>query len=366
MIRLTWRQFRAEAMVAAAAVVAVAVVVFVTGPHLAHLFDVTMTRCQAKNDCKYAAYSVTSAYGRWGEGLGALILALPALIGAFWGAPMAARELETGTYRLTWTQSVTRRRWLAVKLAGLGLASVVTAGLLTSMVTWWAGPLNIAGAGRFVPGNFGEQGVVPIGYAAFAFALGVTAGLLLRRTLVAMAATLAVFTGVVFAIKWLRPNFMAPVRRSFRLTGFNVQPLPTASGMSIRVVPPPTGANSWVYTTAAVNKAGHPITSQYARTACPATVFAPGTRRVDIHGRPGGRHLPGSEHLPGGRPGPGGPPRGFSGGCVNKIIAHFHGLVSYQPAGRYWAFQAVETAIFLALALGLAWFCFRWIRRHLA
>lgn len=352
MIRLTWRQFRAEAMVAGAALAAVAAVVLVTGPHLAHLFDVTMSDCEAKGNCKYAAYSITSAYGRWGEGLGGLTLAVPALIGIFWGAPLVAREMETGTLRLTLTQSVTRRRWLTVKLVGLGLASMVTATLVTLLVTWWAGPLNIAGAGRFAPGNFGEQGIVPIGYSVFAFAVGVTAGLLLRRTLVAMAMTLAVFAGAEFAIKWLRQHFMAPVRRTFRLTGENVQPFPTSSGLSIRVIPPAVGSNSWTYSAVAVGQTGHAITSQYTKTACPATVFRP-HQRVEVPG------------LAGGRPVRRGGPGPFSGDCMSRIIAKFHGLVTYQPAGRYWAFQALETAIFLALAAGLAWFCLRWIRRHL-
>jgi len=42
-------------------------------------------------------------------------LATPALLGIFWGAPLIARELETGTCRLAWNQSVTRTRWLTVK-----------------------------------------------------------------------------------------------------------------------------------------------------------------------------------------------------------------------------------------------------------
>jgi len=36
-----------------------------------------------------------------------LLLAAPALIGMFWGAPLIAREFETGTFRLAWTQDVT-------------------------------------------------------------------------------------------------------------------------------------------------------------------------------------------------------------------------------------------------------------------
>jgi ABC-type transport system involved in multi-copper enzyme maturation permease subunit len=42
--------------------------------------------------------------------LGPGLLPIPALLGMFWGAPLIARELESGTYRLAWTQSVTRRR----------------------------------------------------------------------------------------------------------------------------------------------------------------------------------------------------------------------------------------------------------------
>jgi hypothetical protein len=32
----------------------------------------------------------------------------------FWGAPLVAGELESGTFRLAWTQDVSRVRWLAL------------------------------------------------------------------------------------------------------------------------------------------------------------------------------------------------------------------------------------------------------------
>ncbi|MGH3207119.1 MAG: hypothetical protein ACRDNO_05110, partial [Trebonia sp.] len=38
--------------------------------------------------------------------------------------------------------------------------------------------------------------------------------------------------------------------------------------------------------------------------------------------------------------------------------------VTYEPASRYWAFQWVETAVYLAFALALAGFCFWWINRN--
>jgi len=67
----------------------------------------------------------------------AIILVVPALLGIFWGAPLVANELETGTYRLAWTQSVTRKRWLAAKLGLVGLWSMAVAGLLSFIVTLW-------------------------------------------------------------------------------------------------------------------------------------------------------------------------------------------------------------------------------------
>ena len=98
----------------------------------------------------------------------------PSLIGMFWGAPLIARELETGTFRLAWTQSVSRMRWLLVKLGLVGLASAAVGGLLSLMVTWWYSPIDKVNQGRFGAAAFGLHGFVPAGYALFAFALGAT------------------------------------------------------------------------------------------------------------------------------------------------------------------------------------------------
>ena len=144
------------------------------------------------------------------------MLVVPVLIGMFWGAPLIAHELETGTFRLAWTQSVSRLRWLLVKLGLVGLASAAVAGLLSLMVTWWFSPIDKVNQDRFGPAAFGLHGFVPAGYALFAFALGATTGLLFRRTLPAMAVTLVGF--VVARLDrgfWIRPHFMSPVAKAF-------------------------------------------------------------------------------------------------------------------------------------------------------
>src|SRR5207247_399934 len=91
----------------------------------------------------------------------------PALIGIFWGAPLLTRELETGTYRVAWTQSVTRSRWLLTKLGLVGLATVTVAGLLMLTITWWYRALDSVGTNQY--SVFDSRDIAPIGYAAFAF-----------------------------------------------------------------------------------------------------------------------------------------------------------------------------------------------------
>ncbi len=223
MIRFGLLQFRAQALVALAVLAAVAVTLLVTGAHLTYLYDSSgLAGCAPHGDCAALTSALLArvrGYGAfpviyWG-GIYVLYL-VPAVIGTFWGAPLITREIEAGTLRLAWTQGVTRARWLAVKLGLAGLASVAAAGLLSLMVTWWAGPvdgLDPYGMNRLQPAMFGTRGIVPAGYAVFAFVLGVTAGLLIRNTVGAMAATPAIMVAVEGAvIAWVRLNLIAPVR----------------------------------------------------------------------------------------------------------------------------------------------------------
>jgi hypothetical protein len=112
-IRFAALQFRIQAAIAFGALVVIAVVLTVTGPHLVNLYDTTVVPCSAHNDCSAATTALSDTDGPIQGFLTVLLLAVPALIGMFWGAPLVAREFETGTYRLAWTQGVTRTRWLA-------------------------------------------------------------------------------------------------------------------------------------------------------------------------------------------------------------------------------------------------------------
>ena len=178
-----------------------------------------------------------------------LLLVIPVLIGMFWGAPLLAREYESGTYRLAWTQGVTRTRWLAVKL-GLGaLVSIVVSGLLSLIVTWWWSPLNAVSANPFDPLYFGTRDLTPVGYAAFAFVLGTCAGLLMRRTVPAMFTALAGFAAVRYVMNsWVRPHLITPLRKVIAINPSSALNMgETPAGFQVSATTREVLPGDWVY-----------------------------------------------------------------------------------------------------------------------
>ncbi|MEO9240217.1 MAG: ABC transporter permease, partial [Jatrophihabitantaceae bacterium] len=272
MIRLSLRQFRTQALVALGLLLLVAVLLGSTGPHLAKLYA-DYARSQAACAGSRTCLQINIKIGQVDKLLelfGTVLIAVPGLIGAFWGAPLISREFEQGTHRLVWTQSVSRARWLATKLAIVGAASVIATGLLSLMVTWWSKPLDTFEHNRFDTGLFGERNIVPLGYAAFGFVLGVAAGILIRRTLPAMATTLVGYLGVRLAFTYLvRRHLVPPVQ-------YNVPLDSVVQGFGQTNNGPPTlfaGTdipNAWVYSSKIVDSAGHGITSQAVAAACPS------------------------------------------------------------------------------------------------
>ena len=358
MIRLSLLQFRTQAVIAVAAIAVYAALLAATGPHLASIYA-----ADGLNSCHgsclspatyFAASLIRSPYSvLWLLSLGIILLA-PAVIGLFWGAPLIARELETGTAALAWNQSVTRTRWLAVKLAVGGLTAMAVTEALCLMQTWWAAPISQAAVdgasvgpaqSRFTQLNFAAHGITPLGYAAFAFTLGVTAGALIRRTIPAMAVTLAIFAALQVAMPlWVRPNLAPAGRTVIPVTSLGAagpsQNGPGGTSFTLYALNIPGQPGAWLLSSGPVNAAGQPVSTTPA--ACTSVGTGPG-------GGPQGNAFA-----------PGQGPAAFVD-CLGR-----HGIreaITYQPASRYWRFQATETAIYLALALALAGCCFRRLSR---
>ncbi|WP_433824493.1 ABC transporter permease subunit [Actinoplanes sp. CA-015351] len=202
MIWLAWRQFRVQALSVAGGLLVFVGALALTWTRVTTLAEETgFTGCRDDVACRDAADRFLRAIGH--ESAGALYLAglvlllvLPALLGIFWGAPLVARELESGTYRMVFSQTVSRRRWLLVKLAVGGIAAALSVGLVSLVLTRWAAPIDAAGSSRVEPITFLARGIVPVASAVLAFAVGVAVGLVLRRTLTAMAVTLLLVVAV--------------------------------------------------------------------------------------------------------------------------------------------------------------------------
>ncbi|HEX4175782.1 MAG TPA: ABC transporter permease subunit [Acidimicrobiales bacterium] len=364
MIAFAWRQFRAQALVGVLAFVIVGVALAITGPHLVSVYDAGVTACRESGGQSAACSTnpVTITYSALRYGVIALILVVPALIGMFWGAPLIAHELETGTFRLAWTQSVSRMRWLLVKLGLVGLASFLVAGLLSLMANWWYSPLDKASPDRFGAGNFAVHGFVPGGYALFAFTLGVTAGLILRRTLPAMAVTLAGFIAARLVVTdWVRAHYMSPATLTQKLspsnTGFELNG-PIGSHATASVIAQAPGLpNAWVYGANIVDDAGQSPTTAVMQHACPNLGSSPPPDFLKKGGGLLGSHSSAARAT-------GGIQDAFNH-CLNTLSANYHAVATYQPANRFWAFQAIETALFVVLALALAGVCAWWVRHRI-
>jgi hypothetical protein len=338
MIWLTWRQFRAQALTAAAAVAAFAILLAVTGHGLASRYAASgITGCHG-----FACSTVVNAFLSQLPGLYpvvyllgiGLILIAPAITGIFWGAPLIARELETRTFNLAWTQSTTRTRWLAVKLTLTGLAAMAVTEGLSLSYAWWADPISKAvrlgdsgpkvfSQGQFSSVIFASGGLTPLGYAAFAFVLGTAAGALTRRALPAMAITLAIFAAAQLAMPlWIRPHLIPP---SHTIAAIDAADL-AYGDLTADVVPGHPGA--WILSSQALNPAGQSVST------IPAACASAGA---------GAQKGGGASAI-------------TPAQCMQS--RGYREAIAYVPTSRYWPLQWIETGIFLALALALAGFCF--------
>jgi len=324
---LVWRQYRAQGAIAVAALAALAAVMLAGGLQIASHWHSMLAACSGHRACLQQQPPLASS-----EVVDALLLLgliVPALLGALWGAPLVAHELESRTSDFAWAQSVTRTRWLTVKVGWLLIAAAACGGLIAALVTWWSGPNNALQANAFRPGQFDIQGVVPIGYAVFAMALGIAAGTVTRRTLPAIAVALGGFIALRLVIDdFVRPHYVAAVTTYYNVTGSF-----TPSG------------SAWLFSQGAVSKTGQVVLAGWGDLfpALPASC-----RKL----------IPGS-----------GGPTPKSGSSMSAVFscmrAHgWRGFATYQPASRYWPFQGIETGIYVLLAAALIAVTFAIVRRR--
>jgi hypothetical protein len=332
---LAWRQFRAQAVAAAIGLLLLGVWLLATGPGLADEYAAGRALCSS-GGCDQFMDGFVDQHQKAMLSLTLVVLVVPAVLGLFWGAPLVARELDAGTHRLVWNQSVTRVRWLTVKLLLVGISCVVVAGLVVWWVARWSAPLDDASpVDRGLPMgfSFAGSGVVPLAYAVFAFVLGVTAGLLTKRVLPAMAPTLVIFLAAQVGVAWLvRPHLapshtsVAPVT-SATLQSFNI------SGDGVRMSGDAPVAGAWLLSRHMVDASGARVDVLPA-SLMDAPECAPSMDK-DISS------------------------------CLQLIASEGYLQESvYHLPTQFWQLQWRESALYAGATAGLLGFCFWWLRRR--
>ncbi|MFJ3712181.1 transporter [Streptomyces sp. NBC_01267] len=300
---LAWRQQRIQIAVGVVVVAACALYVALQRADMTSFIDSHhVALCKGWNGpCVDSPYVLELLYTHADHirMLGWISAALPVLIGLFWGAPLIGRELESGTYRLALTQGVGPVRWFVSRFGLAALCTVVGSAAFAGLVAWWWAPISnmLDGPYWYDSAIFDATGPAAVAGALFGLAAGTAAGLLVRRVLPAMGVTLVVVLGVRAVLDACRFHlgWLTPLTR-------------TSPGMQPKaLIGSARSAGDWGYLT------------------------------------PSGKHegIVNCE---------------FSGAELKRCMAE-HGYVGrfykVYPSSDFWSLQAIESAVFLVLAVAL-------------
>jgi ABC-type transport system involved in multi-copper enzyme maturation permease subunit len=312
MVWVTWRQHRIALAGVAALLGGGAVYLLIMGLSIHHAYAAAIACQPATSDyCGSVIGNFLSTYWMGAQITSVLLQLVPVLIGAFVGVPVLARELETGTFRFIWTQGFGRARWAVAKLALLAVTVTAAAGAFSILYAWYFRPFLAAAVSQqsSLAGEiFDLKGVAFAAWTLTAFAIGALAGMLIRRILPAMAATLAVYAGLAFTTTlWLRQHYLAPlVTKNAEGPGPGNAALPVSQWY--------TGPNGQPASQATINH----LLQAYQP---PVTKIGPNSFQTKI--------------------------------SPQHYLAQ-HGYtqwMSYQPASRFWPFQWIESGWLVALSL---------------
>ncbi len=318
MLYVALRRFRHDTTAIAIALAGVGLLALITGRSMNREYrNSGLASCladQSQSQCR-------DLVDQFGEKFNALqflivpLVLLPALLGAFIGAPLVARELEAGTHRFLWTQGVTRQRWFAYT-SGVALGAALIAGSLHALIAGaWLDTTNTV-TGERLSQLYDFQGIVPIAASVFAVAVGVACGVVIRRTVPAMAATLGIFVAVrVSTAILLRPRFAA------------VKTIEVPFGIGPELDDPLADSGAWVLSMKMLDASGKQIGQNDSINI------------DDFVGRCPTIQSGVADSLPN---------PGDVNQCLNDLGAHT--VFQYHPADRFWTFQLIESALLLGLA----------------
>ena len=315
MIWVIWRQQRTETLIAALLLVLVAALLVPTGLHMASVYDSDGIAARVADPSDTCRQTLDSFASRWNTLLSFVgwLNLVPVLLGALLAAPLVL-EFERGTFRLAWTQSVSRDRWLAMRIALVVAASLATGLFFTLLMTWWRDPLDDV-SGPFSDA-FDLEGIVPLSYTLFAAALVMALGVALRRAAAAIGLAFVLFLALRIGIgNWARPNYQGPIDATW------------TEGTS------PDLRGAWIF------RQGGEFRVADGQAPDPSVVQG---------------CLTGPEI------------KSFDRECLADHGIEVFSHATYHPYSRFWLFQAIEAGIFVTMALALLAFSVWWIRRRIS
>jgi ABC-type transport system involved in multi-copper enzyme maturation permease subunit len=349
---LAWRQHRKQFMILGIILALYAVLAITMGNHLWHTYQYALSTCGKTDTCSQLNQNLFQT--GWSNVLNPtssdgfpilelLIVIVPFVVGMLIGVPLIAREYNEGTNKLAWTQGVSRRKWLTLKLAWVLIATAIFMGIFALLTTWFSRTGNVLNQDRFTGIFFDIQGITPIGYAIFVVSLVVALGAWLKRILVALGIAFVILAAVSILVpSYVRPHYETP-------RTYNTSLSASLNGNGSPDSPPtPSGSGAaWVTGGSIVNKQGQQLNWSSPPQKCIVT-------SVGGNPIPSG-HTTAVRTVPGNGTGTpnaitsrnGGPSVGFD--CLTSL--GYHWRVQYQPAYRYWDFQRIETGLYLVLSV---------------
>lgn len=308
---VTWRRHRATLLGTVAVLAVIGIYLVVTGERMRSAWQ-TVDACtpQRSEPCRFAWEGFQSHYGNSGI-LAVVFIFAPLLIGAFAGAPLIGRELETGTFRYAWTQGVGRTRWAVAMLVSGAVGVAVVSGAFGALVSWHDNPLWRADVTpRLQASEFPATGVAVVGWSLAAYAVGVLAGLLWKRVVAALATTVVAMFLLAFATSRVRMHYLTPLRTSRLEHPVGSQPI-----------------DQWW------EKNGVHVSTTQLNAALQAAGIQQiqlGNGKTTVHAKPGTAQVD----------------------PITYLLHHgYTQWTSYQPASRYWTFQWIELGWLAALAV---------------
>jgi hypothetical protein len=308
-----WRQHRAEGLILLVVLAVIGVFLLFTGLEMANSFQqFVLGNClgptsKGSSSCYEMGMAWNIQYGGLLRSV-SLLLALPLVLGALVGAPLVAREVEQRTHLLIWTQSITRTRWLTVKLTLVLGAGLLVSGALMALLIWWNIPSVQIFGDSFGPRVYDTSGPVLVAATLLALTLGMFAGALTHRTVAAIFLTMVLFVAIRAPVElWGRPNFETPVAETYSIDQQN---------------PPALSNLDWRLTSGYIDVQGNRSTNFRGSCTKDETI----TQCLQANG----------------------------------VQATY---LTYQPGDRFWTFQWIETGIYVGFSV-LALFAAVWLVRR--